>query len=143
MAQNTRLGILNYMRAVPALFVLFLVTPIVEIALFIAVGDRIGLGATLTIVVVTALIGASLVSRQGQAEMAALNASVSRGEIPTKQLAHGAMILIAGALLLTPGFLTDGVGFALLVPPIREAVRKWFSRRYGRGPITIHEHIGE
>ncbi len=47
------------------------------------------------------------------------------------------MILVAGAVLLTPGFLTDAVGFALLVPQIRELVRRWFSRRYGRGPITI------
>ena len=81
--------------------------------------------------------GAALVSRQGRAEMAALQASIGQGAVPTKELAHGAMILVAGAVLLTPGFLTDAVGFALLVPQIREFVRRWFSRRYGRGPITI------
>ncbi len=131
------MGILNCMRPLPALFVLFLVTPIVEIALFLTVGERIGLPATLAIVVATALVGASLVSRQGRAELAALQASVLQGVVPTKELAHGAMILVAGALLLTPGFLTDGVGFSLLVPPVREMVRRWFSRRYGRGPVTI------
>ena len=131
------MGILSFMRLGPALFVVFVATPIIEIALFIAIGDRIGLKATLAVVVITALIGASLVGRQGRAEMAALQASVGRGVVPAKELAHGAMILIAGAVLLTPGFLTDAVGFALLVPQVREIVRRWFSRRYGRGPITI------
>ena len=131
------MGILNRMRPLPALFVLFLVTPIVEIALFLTIGERIGLPATLAIVIATALVGASLVSRQGRAEFAALQASVLQGAVPTKELAHGAMILVAGALLLTPGFLTDGVGFSLLVPRIREALRGWFARRYGRGAVTI------
>jgi UPF0716 protein FxsA len=131
------MGILNRMRPLPALFVLFLVTPIVEIALFLTVGERIGIPATLVIVVVTALVGASLVSRQGRAEYAALQASVVRGEVPTKELAHGAMILVSGALLLTPGFLTDAVGFSLLVPQVREILRRWFGRRYGRGAVTI------
>ena len=125
------------MRPLPALFALFLVTPIVEIALFLTVGERIGIPATLVIVVLTALVGASLVSRQGRAEFAALQASVVRGTVPTKELAHGAMILVAGALLLTPGFLTDAVGFSLLVPQIREVLRRWFARRYGRGAVTI------
>ena len=131
------MGILSRMRPLPALFALFLVTPIVEIALFLTVGERIGIPATLVIVVVTALVGASLVSRQGRAEYAALQASVVRGEVPTKELAHGAMILVSGALLLTPGFLTDAVGFSLLVPQVREILRRWFSRRYGRGAVTI------
>lgn len=131
------MGILSSMRPLPSLFALFLITPIVEIILFITVGDRIGLVPTLTIVVVTALVGASLVSRQGRAELAALQSSVVQGVVPSKELAHGAMILVSGALLLTPGFLTDAVGFALLVPRFREVVRRWFSRRYGRGTVTI------
>jgi len=131
------MGILSSMRLLPALFVLFLVTPIVEIALFLTVGERIGIPATLVIVVVTALVGASLVSRQGRAEFAALQSSVVQGAVPAKELAHGAMILVSGALLLTPGFLTDAVGFSLLVPQIREVLRRWFARRYGRGAVTI------
>ena len=131
------MGILTLMRLGPILFVVFVATPIIEIALFLTVGDQIGLGRTLARVVITAFIGAALVSRQGRAEMAALQASIGQGAVPTKELAHGAMILVAGAVLLTPGFLTDAVGFALLVPQIREFVRRWFSRRYGRGPITI------
>lgn len=125
------------MRPLPALFALFLITPIIEIVLFITIGDRIGLGPTLAIVVVTAFVGASLVSRQGRAELAALQSSVVQGVVPAKELAHGAMILVSGALLLTPGFLTDVVGFSLLVPQFREVVRRWFTRRYGRGPVII------
>lgn len=143
MAQTTCVVILTFMRAVPWLFVAFLVTPIVEIALFITVGDRIGLGPTLAVVILTALLGASLVSRQGHAELSALQASVAQGVVPTKELAHGAMILVAGALLLTPGFLTDAIGFSLLVPRVREVVRRWFAGRYGRGPVTIREHVRE
>jgi len=131
------MGILSSMRPLPALFVLFLVTPIVEIALFLTVGERIGIPATLVIVVITALVGASLVSRQGRAEFEALQSSIVRGAVPAKELAHGAMILVSGALLLTPGFLTDAVGFSLLVPRIRELLRRWFARRYGRGAVTI------
>ncbi|MCP3977155.1 MAG: FxsA family protein [bacterium] len=125
------------MRPLPALFALFLLTPIIEIVLFITIGDRIGLVPTLAIVVVTAFVGASLVSRQGRAELAALQSSVVQGVVPTKELAHGAMILVSGALLLTPGFLTDVVGFSLLVPQFREVVRRWFSRRYGKGPVIV------
>ena len=139
-AQDTRLGILTLMRLGQTLFILFVVTPIAEIALFLTIGERIGIVATLVIVVATAIVGASLVSRQGRAEFAALQSTVMRGAMPAKELAHGAMILVAGALLLTPGFLTDGVGFALLVPPIREVLRRWFSRRYGTGAVVIHEH---
>ena len=131
------------MRLGQTLFILFVVTPIIEIALFLTIGDRIGIPTTLAIVVVTAIVGASLVSRQGRTEYAALQASVLRGSVPTKELAHGAKILVAGALLLTPGFLTDGVGFSLLVPQVRESLRSWFGRRYGRGPVTIHEQVGE
>lgn len=131
------MGILSYMRPLPALFALFLITPIIEIVLFITIGDRIGLVPTLAIVVITAFVGASLVSRQGRAELAALQSSIVQGVVPTKELAHGAMILVSGALLLTPGFLTDVVGFSLLVPRFREVVRRWFTSRYGRGPVII------
>ena len=127
------------MRFFPALLAAFLITPIVEIALFLTVGERIGIWPTLAIVVVTAVIGASLVSRQGRAELNALRSTAMSGAIPSKELAHGAMILVAGAVLLTPGFLTDAIGFSLLIPRVREAVRRWFSRRYGRGTATIHE----
>jgi UPF0716 protein FxsA len=117
------------MRPASILFLLFVLVPPVEIGLFIAIGGRIGLWPTMAIVLVTAVVGANLVSRQGRGEMARLKSEFGSGQFPAKSLAHGAMILVAGALLITPGFLTDAVGFALLSPQIRELLRKWGVRR--------------
>lgn len=125
------------MRLTQWLFLLFVVTPIAEIGLFIVVGSRIGILPTLGIVFVTAIIGASLVSRQGRGELTRARRTIMQGSFPGRELAHGAMILVAGALLLTPGFLTDGIGFALLVPGIRETVRKFLAQRFSDGVIVI------
>lgn len=111
------------------LFVLFLMVPLIEIALFIQVGGLIGLWPTLAIVVVTAILGTFLVRQQGALAMSQLRTSFSDLNDPTEPLAHGAMILFSGALLLTPGFFTDAVGFALLVPAIRSAVFKAIKAR--------------
>lgn len=101
------------------LLALFIAIPLIEIALFIQVGGLLGLWPTLLIVVVTAIIGSYLVRQQGAREIAQLRSSFSELRDPSESLANGAMILFSGALLLTPGFFTDIVGFALLVPPIR------------------------
>ena len=70
--------------------------------------------------------------------MAAVHQETLAGRFPARELAHGGMILVAGALLITPGFLTDGVGFSLLVPQVREALRRWGARRFGTGrTITL------
>jgi UPF0716 protein FxsA len=104
------------------LFAIFVAVPILEIALFIQLGGWLGLWPTLAIVVATAFLGTVLVRRQGLAQLAAVQASLSELRDPTAPLAHGAMILAAGLLLLTPGFFTDAVGFALLVPQVRALV---------------------
>lgn len=104
------------------LFALFLAVPLIEIALFIQVGGLIGLWLTLAIVIITAILGTWLVRAQGLLAMSQLRGSFSELRDPTEPLAHGAMILFSGALLLTPGFFTDAVGFALLVPGIRTAL---------------------
>ena len=101
------------------LFVAFLLVPLIEIGLFIQIGGLIGLWPTLGIVILTAIIGTYLVRSQGLMALDNLRGSFSRLEDPSEPLAHGAMILLAGALLLTPGFFTDAVGFALLAPPVR------------------------
>ncbi len=111
------------------LFLAFLLVPLIEIGLFIQVGGLIGLWPTLAIVVITAVIGTWLVRSQGLRAMGDLQGSFSRLEDPTTPLAHGAMILLAGALLLTPGFFTDAVGFALLTPAFRKMVLNYISRR--------------
>jgi len=101
------------------LLLAFIAVPLIEIALFIQVGGMIGLWPTLAIVVLTALLGTWLLRMQGAAALADVRRSFSELEDPSEPLAHGAMILFAGALLLTPGFFTDAIGFALLMPPVR------------------------
>ncbi|MEO9897273.1 MAG: FxsA family protein [Paracoccaceae bacterium] len=101
------------------LLVAFLAVPLIEIALFIQVGGAIGLGWTLLIVVITAVLGAYMVRNQGAQVMTQVRQSFSEVRDPSEPLAHGAMILFAGALLLTPGFFTDIFGFLLLIPKFR------------------------
>ena len=101
------------------LFLAFLLVPLIEIALFIQIGGLIGLWPTLVIVVLTAILGTLLVRQQGRMALAQLRTSFSELNDPSEPLAHGAMILFSGALLLTPGFFTDAVGFLLLMPPFR------------------------
>jgi UPF0716 protein FxsA len=104
------------------LFFAFLAVPLIEIALFIQVGGAIGLGWTLAIVVATAVLGAMLVRTQGVLALDELRRSFNEMRDPSEPLAHGAMILFSGALLLTPGFFTDALGFLLLVPAVRSAL---------------------
>lgn len=114
------------------LFVLFLFVPLIEIGLFIQVGGLIGLWPTLAIVILTAVAGTALMQSQGRAAMSDLNSSMREFRDPTRPIAHGAMILFAGALLLTPGFFTDTMGLLLLVPGVRD----WVMGRIGR-----HVHV--
>ena len=107
------------------LLIAFIAVPLIEIALFIQVGGFIGLFPTLGIVLVTAILGSWLVRSQGAREISRLQGAFSDLRDPTEPLANGAMILFAGALLLTPGFFTDAVGFALLFPPFRASAFKW------------------
>lgn len=111
------------------LFALFVAVPLIEIALFIQVGGLIGLWATLAIVVLTALLGTSLMRAQGAMAMGQIRDSFNELRDPTESLAHGAMILFAGALLLTPGFFTDFLGFFLLFPPTRAMAYRWIKAR--------------
>lgn len=97
----------------------FIGVPLIEIALFIQIGGVLGLWPTLAIVVLTAIAGTAMVRGQGMTVLRDLQHVLERGGDPARPLAHGAMILFSGALLLTPGFFTDAVGFALLVPQVR------------------------
>jgi len=111
------------------IFLAFLIIPIVEIALFIQLGSLLGLWSTLAIVVLTALIGAHLVKTQGVAAINDLRNRVEKFEDPTQPLLHGVMILFSGALLLTPGFFTDTIGFLLLFPAVRNYLSKVISQK--------------
>ena len=105
------------------LVLLFIAIPVAELYVLATVEGRIGLGATLGAIVVTAVLGAFMLRRQGLATMSAVRRQISSGQFPGRDLAHGGILLFAGGLLLTPGFITDAVGFALLVPAIREVIR--------------------
>ena len=107
----------------------FIAVPLVEIGLFIQVGGAIGLWPTLLIVLLTAFLGSWLVRSQGARELANLRGSFNELRDPTEPLANGAMILFAGALLLTPGFFTDIVGFSLLIPQVRTAAFKFIKSK--------------
>ncbi|MEJ6708526.1 MAG: FxsA family protein [Amylibacter sp.] len=124
------------------LLLIFVAIPIIEIALFIQVGGWLGLWPTLAIVVLTAVIGTYLLRLQGMAELAKLQGSMSSGQSPVGPIANGALILVAGVLLLTPGFFTDAVGFALLTPPVRAVVIKWATAKFaGRSNVDFtHPH---
>ncbi len=119
------------------LLLIFVLVPIIEIALFIQVGGWIGLWPTLAIVVLTAVIGTWMLREQGLAELARLRNSLENMRDPSASLAHGAMILFAGALLLTPGFFTDTVGFLLLIPTCRRAAIAYFRSRITTAQFNV------
>ena len=125
------------MRLRTWLFLGFIIVPVIETVLFYLIGTQIGIGWTLALVVLTAFVGSWLVSRQGRATWVQLRLEMASGSVPTVPIVHGAMILVAGALLLTPGFLTDIVGLSLLVPAVREFLRRWGSQRLASRWIVI------
>ncbi|MEM7300048.1 MAG: FxsA family protein [Pseudomonadota bacterium] len=108
---------------------LLLVVPIVEIAMFIVIGGAIGLWPTLAMILVTAIIGTFLLRHQGFQIVDSIRRETEAGRIPGRQLGDGAMILVAGVLLLTPGFVTDGLGFLLFVPPVRTMIWSFLASR--------------
>jgi UPF0716 protein FxsA len=111
------------------LLVLFLALPIVEIALFIVVGGLIGLWPTLGLVVLAAVGGVALMRRQGLRALERLSAGLEAGGGPAEPLAHGALMFVAGVLLVIPGFFTDAVGLLLLVPAVRARLIGWGASR--------------
>jgi UPF0716 protein FxsA len=126
------------------LALLFIAVPILELALLIEIGRRLGTGPTLAVVIVTGLLGAWLTRRQGLGVIRQVRTEVAARRVPTDQLADGAMILVAGALLITPGLLTDAFGFFCLIPAGREVLKRAIRRRFvaaiqeGRVRVTVH-----
>jgi UPF0716 protein FxsA len=114
------------------LLALFVLLPLVELALLIQVGQSIGLAWTLAIVVVTGVVGASLARRQGVRAWLAIQTELRQGRVPGAALVDGLLILVGGIVLLTPGLLTDLAGFALLVPGTRRALKRVLQRRFER-----------
>lgn len=102
---------------------IFVTVSVAKLLVLAAVEDRIGLGPTLGIILFTGILGAWLVRSQGFGVFARARLQMSQGSFPGRELAHGALVLVGGTLLLTPGFITDALGFALMVPAVRELVR--------------------
>ncbi len=119
----------------PIFFIIFLVIPFIEIAVFIAVGEHIGLFTTLLLAFLTAIIGGAIIRYQGLGTFSSLRMTMERGEMPVKELFEGFCLVAAGALLITPGFVTDTAGFLLLVPQVREALRDFLMRH---GTWTVY-----
>lgn len=116
----------------------FLFIPIAEIAVFIKAGQIIGLGWTLAIVVLTAIAGTALLRRQGLKVLAETQEKLNRGELPVGEMFDGICLLVAGAMLLTPGFITDAIGLALFIPPVRRLLGTFFlTRMMKRGSARV------
>lgn len=123
---------------VTLLFIVFLAVPILEIAAFVQVGSIIGLLPTLGLCVATAVAGAALVRYQGFRTLMALKDNLDSGKLPVEPVIHAGFLLIAGLCLLTPGFVTDTIGFLLLIPAARLAVARALWRYISRhGGVTI------
>lgn len=121
----------------------FIGVPLVEIMLFIKIGGVIGMTMTILVVIVTALLGSFLLRAQGLATMRGAQTSMDRGELPMDSVIHGIFLLLAGAFLLTPGFLTDAVGFLLFIPPIRLALgRQILSAVMARSTVSGSVSVG-
>lgn len=111
---------------------LFVLLPLVELAILIQVGQWIGLGWTLALVIATGFLGATLARRQGLRAWIAIQTELRNGRLPAAELTDGLLILIGGIVLLTPGILTDLAGFALLLPTTRNAFKRGLRRRFER-----------
>ena len=111
------------------LFALFIIVPILEMLILIKVGSIIGVVPTVGLVLLTAVIGITLLKHQGFDTLNRLQHRLNNGEIPGTELVEGAMLLVGGALLLTPGFFTDAIGFICLIPLFRKPIANMIIRQ--------------
>jgi len=124
------------------LVVLFAVGPFIEVAIFIAVGREIGIVSTIGLCLLFAVLGALIVRRQGLATFARVQSELRAGHVPAMELAEGAAIFAAGALLITPGFFSDAVGFVLLIPMARRAIIRLLIHHFSKRLILMQERAG-
>ena len=119
------------------LLLLFTVVPLGELLILVEIGERIGAGPTVLIVLATGVLGAWLARREGTRSLRVIQERLSAGSLPARELFHGLLILLAGAFLVTPGVVTDAVGFTLLIRPARDriidALRRRLEDRMARG----------
>ncbi len=119
-------------------FVIFFVTPLVEIYVLISAGGLLGVFPTVFLVMLTAVIGISLLRQQGLSTLTRGMQKMQLGELPAHEIAEGLLLAIAGALLLTPGFVTDGVGFFLLTPILRAGLIEKIQQKFDATTFTAY-----
>ncbi|WP_164997612.1 FxsA family protein, partial [Vibrio cholerae] len=119
----------------PILLFLFIAVPVIEIALFIQVGGVLGVWPTIALVLLTAIVGASLVRSQGLQTLLTVQQRLAQGQLPAQQILEGVMLAVAGVLLLTPGFFTDILGMLVLLPAPRAYFAKQLMSRVVVGNI--------
>ena len=123
------------------LLLLFVAVPVIELVLLIEIGQRVGTLATIGLIIGTGTVGAFLARQQGLTTLARVRADLDEGRLPAAPLVDGVLILLAGALLLTPGVLTDAVGFLCLIPACRRLLKRWlkpgFERAVSVGTVTV------
>ncbi len=108
---------------------IFILVPAIEVVLFILAGQYIGIPATIACIFFTGILGAYLAKREGTETLQRAKRQMESGQMPGDAVLDGACILVGGALLLTPGFLTDFLGFSLLIPPLRKPVKFWLKAK--------------
>ncbi len=127
------------------LLVLFTIVPLIELALLIEVGQKIGLTNTIVLVILTGFLGAALARSQGFEIIQRIQSELSQGQLPADSLIHGAFILAGAILLLTPGIITDILGFTLLIPLTRSLLKaylkKYFTEKINSGQIQANYKV--
>ena len=126
------------------LFLLFTVVPAIELYLIIKVGSVIGALNTIFIIIFTGILGAYYARQQGFRVVSNIQLKMNQGTVPGDDLVNGAMLLVGGAFLITPGFITDFAGFSLIFPPTREAikvgVKRYLEKRVRQGEVKVYRY---
>ena len=126
------------------LFLLFTVVPAIELYLIIKVGSVIGALNTIFIIIFTGILGAYYAREQGFRVVSNIQLKMNQGTVPGDDLVNGAMLLVGGAFLITPGFITDFAGFSLIFPPTREAikvgVKRYLEKRVRQGEVKVYRY---
>jgi UPF0716 protein FxsA len=132
----------------PILFILLIIIPVIEIYFFILIGGMIGVWPTISLIILTAILGAFFIKREGLHILTTMRDELAASKIPMQKIIEGVCVLLAGALLLTPGFMTDAIGFLLIIRPTRrligEEIITWIIGKIGfsflSGGFTNHRN---
>lgn len=129
----------------PKLLILFTVLPIIELYLLFKIADIMDWGFTIILVILTGIVGVYLAKQEGRQILYRIQAELNNRRLPGEELINGLCVLIGGALLLTPGILTDIIGFSLIIPIIRNIYKKWLKNKFKlmieRGSMNIYYDI--